>query len=197
MHTSAIRWFKTLSRAGKIGVVAASVLGLSVVSAATGNNQQTSTTPQKNTATVQKADVVTHKTITTTESIPFDTTNVDDATLAKGTVKTTTEGVDGVRTHTFDVAYKNGVEVSRSQVSDMVTTQPVAKVIATGTYIPPVQPSCPNGTYVNSAGNTVCSPYQSTSAPSGATAQCVDGTYSFSQSRSGTCSHHGGVASWL
>jgi Tfp pilus assembly protein FimV len=57
--------------------------------------------------------------------------------------------------------------------------------------------ACTNGTYVNSAGNTVCRPEESPSAPAGATAQCVDGTYSFSQSRSGTCSHHGGVARWL
>lgn len=35
------------------------------------------------------------------------------------------------------------------------------------------------------------------SAPPGATALCRDGTYSFSQHRSGTCSHHGGVAAWL
>src|SRR5438093_10753380 len=35
------------------------------------------------------------------------------------------------------------------------------------------------------------------SAPPGATAQCRDGTYSFSQHHSGTCSHHGGVARWL
>src|SRR5438309_6018529 len=34
-------------------------------------------------------------------------------------------------------------------------------------------------------------------APVGATARCRDGTYSFSKHRSGTCSHHGGVASWL
>jgi hypothetical protein len=34
-------------------------------------------------------------------------------------------------------------------------------------------------------------------APPGATARCSDGTYSFSQHRSGTCSHHGGVAAWL
>ena len=36
-----------------------------------------------------------------------------------------------------------------------------------------------------------------TSAPVGATAQCRDGTYSYSQTRSGTCSRHGGVSSWL
>jgi len=52
--------------------------------------------------------------------------------------------------------------------------------------------------YTNSQGNDVHAPAYSTSgsAPEGATAQCVDGTYSFSQSRSGTCSHHGGVAQW-
>jgi hypothetical protein len=33
--------------------------------------------------------------------------------------------------------------------------------------------------------------------PRGATALCRDGTYSFSQTHSGTCSHHGGVAQWL
>src|SRR6185312_6470726 len=59
------------------------------------------------------------------------------------------------------------------------------------------QAECPNGTYENSAGNIVCKPYESPTQPAGATARCADGTYSFSESRSGTCSHHGGVAVWL
>jgi hypothetical protein len=54
-----------------------------------------------------------------------------------------------------------------------------------------------NGTYVNSKGDTVKRPENCTAAPQGATAQCRDGSYSFSQSRRGTCSHHGGVAKWL
>jgi len=54
-----------------------------------------------------------------------------------------------------------------------------------------------NGTYVNSKGQTVPRPENCSSHPRGATAQCRDGTYSFSKSRSGTCSHHGGVAKWL
>jgi hypothetical protein len=33
--------------------------------------------------------------------------------------------------------------------------------------------------------------------PAGATARCHDGTYSFSLHHSGTCSYHGGVATWL
>jgi hypothetical protein len=56
---------------------------------------------------------------------------------------------------------------------------------------------CTNGTYTNSAGNTVCKPEESSTTPEGATAKCGDGTYSFSESRSGTCSHHEGVAEWL
>jgi hypothetical protein len=35
------------------------------------------------------------------------------------------------------------------------------------------------------------------SVPPGASARCADGTYSYSQHRSGTCSDHGGVAVWL
>ena len=43
-------------------------------------------------------------------------------------------------------------------------------------------------------------PYISTPTPPitrGATAICKDGTSSYSASRSGTCSHHGGVSQWL
>lgn len=50
--------------------------------------------------------------------------------------------------------------------------------------------------YTNSRGNQVHSPAYSNSIPSEATAKCSDGTYSFSQSRQGTCSHHGGVSRW-
>jgi hypothetical protein len=58
---------------------------------------------------------------------------------------------------------------------------------------------CPNGTYENSNGNTICKPYtpENGEQPAGATAECEDGTYSFSEHRSGTCSDHGGVKRWL
>ena len=51
--------------------------------------------------------------------------------------------------------------------------------------------------YTNSAGQRVQSPTYYPSAPRGATARCVDGTYSFSKNRRGTCSHQGGVAQWF
>jgi hypothetical protein len=63
---------------------------------------------------------------------------------------------------------------------------------------PQAKPNCTNnGTYVNSQGQTVHRPANCSEPPAGATAQCRDGSYSFSKSRRGTCSHHGGVAKWL
>ncbi|MEU6565274.1 DUF3761 domain-containing protein [Nocardia nova] len=56
---------------------------------------------------------------------------------------------------------------------------------------------CGPDSYVNSDGQCVHDPESAATAPDGATAQCSDGTYSFSQHHSGTCSGHGGVARWL
>ena len=53
-----------------------------------------------------------------------------------------------------------------------------------------------NRYYTNSYGNRIQSPTRCSRRPAGATALCNDGTYSFSQNRRGTCSHHGGVAIW-
>lgn len=75
---------------------------------------------------------------------------------------------------------------------------PPSPVITPPAPTPPaVAPSSGDNTYVNSDGNTIQSPTYYNSAPSGASAHCRDGTYSFSQHRSGTCSGHGGVSSWL
>lgn len=52
-------------------------------------------------------------------------------------------------------------------------------------------------TTTNGGGEQVKSPAYYPYVPAGATALCKDGTYSFSQHRRGTCSHHGGVAKWL
>ncbi len=42
-----------------------------------------------------------------------------------------------------------------------------------------------------------CGAQTNRKVPAGATAECRDGSYSFSQHRNGTCSWHGGVSTWL
>lgn len=57
--------------------------------------------------------------------------------------------------------------------------------------------TCGADYYSNVDGRCVHRPMKARLAPTGATAKCRDGTYSFSQHHSGTCSYHGGVAEWL
>jgi len=185
------RAFTVVTRA--ILVVVGLTLFGTVVGATHSNSTPTANTTTQTTQQT-KAPVVTHKSDVQTSPISFESTTQNDSTKASDTSTITTAGVNGVETKTYDVTLTDGVETSRSLTSDVTTLAPVTQVTTVGTY---VAPSCTNGTYVNSAGNTVCSPEASSSAPSGATAKCSDGTYSFSQSRSGTCSHHGGVAVWL
>lgn len=194
-------WFNGLSAVGRVAVVATvSIIFLGTIGATAqpGSNvtpAQIITPSQLTTKPEPKIEI---KPISTTEDIPYKSSTINDNTLVQGITQTQTKGVKGVLTHTYQVTYTDGVETSRSNSVDVVTKPAVDEVIVTGTKVlVPSATDCPNGTYVNSAGNTVCSPYESPSAPAGATAQCRDGSYSFSQSRSGTCSHHGGVSIWL
>jgi hypothetical protein len=78
------------------------------------------------------------------------------------------------------------VQTAHEAATPIVTTTP------TPTVPPPITPTP----------TAFSEPTQATmqsgdaSVPVGATAKCADGTYSFSQHRSGTCSHHGGVVQW-
>ncbi|MBG6139745.1 DUF3761 domain-containing protein [Longispora fulva] len=62
---------------------------------------------------------------------------------------------------------------------------------------PPKPVTCGEGYYLNSDGKCVQRPVQAPQPPAGASAECNDGTYSFSAHRRGTCSSHGGVKRWL
>ena len=55
------------------------------------------------------------------------------------------------------------------------------------------------GHYRNIDGAVVHSPAHTEggAAPAGASAQCRDGSWSFSLHHRGTCSHHGGVGRWI
>jgi hypothetical protein len=58
-------------------------------------------------------------------------------------------------------------------------------------------PACAPDSYRNVSGHCVHRPMQADQPPTGASARCRDGSYSFSEHHRGTCSHHGGVATWF
>ena len=80
--------------------------------------------------------VVTTETATETESIPFETEKVENPDLEKGTERVKREGVNGVKTITYEITKTNGVETARVKKSEVVTTEPVNKIIEVGTKEP-------------------------------------------------------------
>jgi hypothetical protein len=66
-----------------------------------------------------------------------------------------------------------------------------------GAHSRAIGPDCKAGYYLNVSHHCVRRPTHAAKAPAGATAKCRDGSYSFSEHASGTCSHHGGVAVWI
>lgn len=135
---------------------------------------------------------------TENEKIPFETRTREDATLEKGQTKVTQEGIDGEKEIVYEVTYTDGKETARRKISENTNKAPIDEIISKGTkelqptYVAPT--ACGEDYYVNVDGNCVHRP---SSSSSGATAQCRDGSYSYSQHRRGTCSGHGGVAMWL
>ena len=79
------------------------------------------------------SNAVKTKSVTETERIPYNTTYVDDETLAQGKSVTRTAGVYGTRTNTYKVTTKGGKETSRELVESSVTQEPRDAVVARGT----------------------------------------------------------------
>ncbi len=110
-------------------------------------------------------------------------------------------GISAKYSHVSQVLSAKTAIIASTPVIDSPSPLPSIIPTPSPTSYPSTAPQiyCTNGTYINSFGNTVCrpeSPPPNNMIPYGATAQCRDGSYSFSQHRQGTCSHHGGVAQW-
>ncbi|CAM1670933.1 hypothetical protein SMIE22_19100 [Streptococcus mitis] len=93
------------------------------------DNSDYKTSPEEGVlnATVEKPEL-----LVTTEEIAFQTIEQEDATLAKGQTKVVQEGVVGERTIYTEVTIVNG-EKSSKVIENIITKEPVNKVIAVGT----------------------------------------------------------------
>ena len=93
------------------------------------NNSDYKTSPEEGVlnVTVEKPEL-----LVTTEEVAFKTIEQEDATLAKGQTKVVQEGVVGERTIYTEVTIVNG-EKSSKVIENIITKEPVDKVIAVGT----------------------------------------------------------------
>ena len=75
---------------------------------------------------------VTQKTETFTETIPFGTRTLPDASIPPGTPIPIQSGRNGERVITYRVTYQDGVEVNRERIGDEIVSQPVDEVSRVG-----------------------------------------------------------------
>ena len=99
-----------------------------------GSVKSTSTARTKE--AVNEVIAVGTKTLVKTENLPYKTVNKDDSTLAKGTTKVVTKGVNGSRTTT--TTYSLNTQTGEvTPTSSVKTVDPVDEVIAVGTAVAP------------------------------------------------------------
>ncbi|WP_261079481.1 ZmpA/ZmpB/ZmpC family metallo-endopeptidase [Streptococcus mitis] len=93
------------------------------------NNSDYKTSPEEGVlnVTVEKPEL-----LITTEEVAFQTMEQEDSTLAKGQIKVVQDGVVGERTIYTEVTIVNG-EKSSKVIENIITKEPVNKVIAVGT----------------------------------------------------------------
>lgn len=94
------------------------------------------------TSSSTKTPIITTEIRTETESIAYEQTTQNDATLEAGKTALGTVGQNGTRTRTYEVTLTDRIETARKLVKDEITTQPVAEITRVGTKAPPVTSSC-------------------------------------------------------
>lgn len=67
------------------------------------------------------------------QDIPYEKHEKTDARLPSGQRKITQKGVNGEKTLTYEVEYKDGKEVSRKLNKEVIDRKPIAQIISVGT----------------------------------------------------------------
>lgn len=109
---------------------------------------------------------VSSTTVTEEHVIPFGATTVEDPALASGSSFVSTAGVAGILTITYSVTTRDGVEVGREKISEVVTTAPVDEVTTVGTKVEQRAPATGSG----------CDPNYSGCVPVASDVDCAGGS---------------------
>lgn len=67
------------------------------------------------------------------ETVPMPVTTIDDNTLSYGTIAVRQRGSEGKKSVTYQLELRNGIEVGRTLIQEVVTQPPVPQIVARGT----------------------------------------------------------------
>jgi resuscitation-promoting factor RpfB len=129
------------------------------------------------TATASATPVITKRTVTGTEAVPYSTRRVQDPGIAAGKTVVTTHGQPGVRTVTYEITFTNGIQTSKKRIHSEETTAPVTEVITVGAKVAPTQPPSSAGAKATSTQQpSQCDPnYSGACVPIASDVDCAGG----------------------
>jgi hypothetical protein len=130
------------------------------------------------TATASAMPVITKRTVTATETIPYSTRRAQDPSIAAGKTLVTTHGQPGVRTVTYEITFTNGIQTSKKRIHSEETTAPVTEVITVGAKVAPAQPPSSVGAKATSTQQpSHCDPnYSGACVPIASDVDCAGGS---------------------
>lgn len=99
------------------------------------------------------------KQVTETETVQFETENIEDSSAYEGTSVVVANGVLGEKEVEYEIVYENGIEVSKSSLKETVIKEPVTATVKVGTM--PRPKTAPTGTFTMPYYGTLTSRYGS------------------------------------
>lgn len=137
MNNKVVKWLMGLSFMGKIATIAVgSIIGGAAITAVA--SQQSDTKADVKAAQTQSRSAASEEYVTNidlAETIPFQSSSVNDSSLEQGKSYVKTTGANGTRVKTYKVTSSNGNELSRELIKDIVTVAPVSQITVIGTGV--------------------------------------------------------------
>lgn len=96
-------------------------------------NEKVTKTPVEQIVEVGTKVTITSKEETKEEAIAFETEQLDNPDLPKGSINVVQEGQTGVKTITYLVTFENNIEISREIIGEKTTKAAINKIVEIGT----------------------------------------------------------------
>ena len=104
-------------------------------------------------------NVVVEKVVTVSEAIPYGETVKESSSLLKGETEVVTQGVEGSKDVTYQISEYNGNTLEKVVLSEVVTKEPVNKVINKGTSVVASSSRSGSGSLNWPTSGSITSPY--------------------------------------
>lgn len=111
------------------------IVGLSFIASNISKGTNAKITVHDKSGRVHHKPIVTTKIESKTEPVPYGKETINDPATPQGSTYMQRSGVNGEKTYTYQVTYKDGTETDRALVNEAITRNPINEVTVVGTRV--------------------------------------------------------------